>query len=37
MTLNVEVEPDKGITQQQVEETKQALRELGLDDGVDTK
>jgi len=34
LTLSVEVTPEGGVTSQQIEETKVALRELGLDDKV---
>ncbi len=34
LTVNVEVDPKSGVTAQQVDETKVALRELGLDDNV---
>jgi hypothetical protein len=36
LTLNVEVFPEGGISTQKIEETKQALRELGLNDDVET-
>lgn len=36
LTINVEVAPDGGLTQQKVEETKLALRELGLSEDVKT-
>ena len=35
LTLNVEVSPEGGISTQKIEETKVALRELGLDDDVE--
>jgi hypothetical protein len=35
LTLSVEVSPDGGIPVQKIEETRVALRELGLDDDVD--
>lgn len=35
LTIDVEVSPSDGVSQQQVDETKVALRELGLDDKVD--
>ncbi len=34
LNLNVEVKPDGGISKQKVEETKAALRELGLSDNI---
>ncbi|MEW6381834.1 MAG: DUF499 domain-containing protein [bacterium] len=34
LTLKVEVAPDEGISEQKIEETKIALRELGLDDNI---
>jgi hypothetical protein len=34
LRIQVEVAPDGGLSKQQVEDTKNALRELGLDDGV---
>jgi hypothetical protein len=37
LTVTVEVSPEGGVTSQQVEETKIALRELGLRDEVETK
>ena len=36
LILNVEVSPEEGISTQKIEETKIALRELGLDDDVKT-
>lgn len=36
ISLNVEVSPKEGVSDQKVEETKVALRELGLDDDVKT-
>lgn len=36
LTLHVEVRPPDGVPQQKVEETKSALRELGLVDKIDT-
>ena len=36
ITLNVEVSPKDGVSDQKIEETKVALRELGLDDDVKT-
>jgi hypothetical protein len=36
LKLNVEVKPDGGITKQRMEETKAALRELGMSDDVDS-
>ena len=37
ITLKVEVSPEGGISKQKIDETKVALRELGLDDDVETK
>jgi hypothetical protein len=37
LTLSVEVSPDGGIPDQKIEETRVALRELGLDDDIETK
>ena len=37
LTLRVEVAPPDGIGVQSVEEVRTALRELGLDDTVDTE
>jgi hypothetical protein len=37
ITLHVEVAPDGGLSTQKIEETKGALRELGLSDDVDVK
>lgn len=34
LTLKVEVTPDGGVSQQKIDETKSALRELGLDDKI---
>jgi hypothetical protein len=34
LTVNVEVAPDGGISAQKIEETRVALRELGLSDNV---
>ena len=36
LTLSVEVSPDGGIPGQKIEETRVALRELGLDDDIET-
>jgi hypothetical protein len=36
LTLSVEVSPEGGIPAQKIEETRVALRELGLDDDVET-
>jgi hypothetical protein len=36
LTVKVEVAPDGGISQQKVDETRSALRELGLNDKLDT-
>jgi hypothetical protein len=36
LTLNVEVSPEAGVPVQKMEETRVALRELGLDDDVET-
>jgi len=36
ITLNVEVSPEGGVSQQKIDETKVALRELGLKDDVET-
>ena len=36
LTVSIEVSPEGGVTTQQVEETRIALRELGLDDDVET-
>lgn len=35
LTVNVDIEPPEGITQQKVEETKAALKELGLNESID--
>jgi hypothetical protein len=35
LTLRVEVAPTEGVSSQKVEETKLALRELGLKDSLD--
>jgi hypothetical protein len=35
LTLNVEVAPEGGVSEQKVEETKLALRELGLEDNIE--
>jgi hypothetical protein len=37
LNINIEAKPQGGVTTQQVEETKSALRELGLDDDVKTE
>lgn len=37
ITLKVEIAPSEGVSKQKVEDTKVALRELGLDDNVDTE
>lgn len=37
LTVNIESNPSDGVTDQQVEETKAALRELGLSDDVQTE
>jgi Protein of unknown function (DUF499) len=37
LTLNVEVGPEGGVSQQKIDETKSALRELGLNDDVSPK
>lgn len=37
LTVNVEITPESGVSSQQVEETKSALRELGLNDDVKTE
>jgi hypothetical protein len=34
LTVKVEVTPDGGVSKQKLDETKSALRELGLDDDV---
>ena len=36
LTVRVDVEPDGGLSTQKIEETKVALRELGLNDDVKT-
>ncbi len=36
LTVTVEAAPEGGVTKQQTEETKTALRELGLNDDVKT-
>ena len=36
LTLNVEVSPDDGVSTQKIEETRAALRELGLKDDLQT-
>jgi hypothetical protein len=36
LTLSVEVSPDEGIPLQKIEETRVALREVGLDDDIET-
>lgn len=35
LKIEIEVKPDEGVSQQKVEQTKVALRELGLDENVD--
>ena len=35
LTVNIEVAPDGGVSQQKLEETRSALRELGLNDKLD--
>jgi len=37
LKVEIEVKPDEGISQQKVEQTRVALRELGLDENLDTK
>ena len=37
LTLKVEVGPEGGVSQQKIDETKSALRELGLNDDVSPK
>lgn len=37
LTLKIEIAPSDGVSKQKVEDTKVALRELGLDDSVDTE
>ena len=37
LRLNVEVHPEGGLSQQKIDETKAAIRELGLDDRVNVK
>lgn len=37
LKVEIEVKPDEGISQQKVEQTKVALRELGLDENVEVK
>jgi len=36
LKLNVEIKPEGGISKQQLEETKAALRELGMTDDLST-
>src|SRR6185312_13406824 len=36
LKASFELRPDQGLTKQQVDELRAALRELGLDDGVET-
>ena len=36
LTVKVDVAPDGGVSQQKVDETRSALRELGLNDKLDT-
>lgn len=35
LTVKVECKPERGLSQQEIEEVKSALRELGLDDRID--
>jgi len=37
LTLKIEIAPSEGVSKQKVEDTKVALRELGLDDNIDTE
>ncbi len=37
LTLKIEIAPSEGVSKQKVEDTKVALRELGLDDRIDTE
>ena len=37
LKVEIEVKPEDGITQQKVEQTKVALKELGLNEDVETK
>jgi len=37
LTLKIEIAPSEGVSKQKAEDTKVALRELGLDDNVDTE
>jgi len=37
LTVTVEVSPEGGVSKQKIEETKSALRELGLNDDLDQK
>ena len=37
LTLKVDVSPEGGVSKQKLDETKSALRELGLNDDVDPK
>ena len=37
LTVKFEVEPEGGVSQQKLDETKSALRELGLNDDVSLK
>jgi len=37
LTVKVEVSPEGGVSRQKLDETKSALRELGLNDDVSTK
>jgi len=37
LTVKVDVTPESGVSKQKVEETKSALRELGLNDDVSQK
>jgi hypothetical protein len=37
LTIKVEITPENGVTEQQIEETCLALRELGLDDKLENE
>ena len=37
LTLKIEITPSEGVSKQKVEDTKVALRELGLDDSLNTE
>ncbi|MDD5036989.1 MAG: hypothetical protein PHE55_19860 [Methylococcaceae bacterium] len=37
LSVKIEVSPEGGVSQQKVEETRAALRELGLNDALDSK